>query len=358
MKKTTGLLLTLTIALLSLSLAGCGNSASSTSKDSEEPKFVNGKLTKEFELKTPTFTGFNEFIIADLKGFFKEVNIKPVYTGVLAQGSNLAQSVVRGDNDLFGSGHPTNIAVARKAGAKIKIVLHSMVDSPENNKLHMTWLVKDGGKINSPADLVGKKIAVGNLGGCVDLLNSEFLKQNNIPKDKVEVVVMKDELQEQALRQGIIDVAVVHPPYNVKAENAGGVKVLTTSFDIGTKAGDGTIGGLAVRAFSEDFIKKHPDVVKAYIVADLKAQQWINDHYEEALKLEAEYLKIDPKDMAGNIYPNQWWVKPEQVQWWIDTAYKNKLAGFENPGEIKAEDLFTNDLNPYYTKELAIPANK
>ncbi|WP_052410144.1 substrate-binding domain-containing protein [Paenibacillus durus] len=140
MKKTIGLLLTLTIVLLTLFLAGCGNSTSSPSKDSEEPKFVNGKLTKEFELKTPTFTGFNEFIIADLKGFFKEVNIKPVYTGVLAQGSNLAQSVIKGDNDLFGSGHPTNIAVARKAGAKIKIVLHSMVDSPENNKLHMTWL--------------------------------------------------------------------------------------------------------------------------------------------------------------------------------------------------------------------------
>ncbi len=323
-----------------------------------EPRFINGKLTREFELKTPTFTSFNEFIIADLKGFFKEVNIKPVYTGVLSPNVSLALSVVKGDNDLFGSGHPTNIAIARKAGFPIKIVLHSMVDHPDNNKLHMTWLIRDDGKIKSPADLVGKKIAVGSLGGCVELLTAEFLRQNKLPKNKIEIVVMKDQLQEQALRQGLIDVAVVHPPFNIKAQNAGGVKILTTSWDIGDKAGDATIGGLAVRAFSDEFIKKHPDVIKAYIVADLKAQHWINNNYDEALKIASEYLKIPLEDMAGNIYPNQFWIKNEQIQWWINTAYKNKLAGFDKPGEIKAKDIYTNALNPYYTKELPLPKYK
>ncbi len=86
------------------------------------------------------------------------------------------------------------------------------------------------------------------------------------PRDKVELVILKDELQEQALRQGLIDVAVVHPPFNVKAENAGGLKILTTSWDIGSKAGNGIIGGLAVRAFSDDFIKN--------ILMSLKPISW------------------------------------------------------------------------------------
>ncbi len=352
MKKN--LIFTALLALLA-GLIGLVGKPVLTAANGNEPKFVNGKLTREFELRTPTFTGFNEFIIADLNGYFKEVNIKPVYTGVLSPGANLALSVVKGDNDLFGSGHPTNIAVARKAGFPIKIVLHSMVDNPENNKLHMTWLIRDDGKIKSPRDLIGKKIAVGSLGGCVDLLTAEFLRQNHLPKDKIEIVIMKDQLQEEALRQGLIDVAVVHPPYNVKAENAGGVRILTTSWDIGSKAGDGTIGGLAVRAFSEEFLKKYPDVVKAYIVADLKAQHWINKHYHEALEIESKYLNIPLKDMAGNVYPDQWWIQSSQIDWWIKTAYKNKLAGFEKPGEIKADDIFTNRFNPYYTKELPIP---
>jgi ABC-type nitrate/sulfonate/bicarbonate transport systems, periplasmic components len=354
MKKS--LVIAVVTVLLAVSCGIFGKSAF-TAAENSEPKFVNGKLTREFELRTPTFTGFNEFIIADLNGYFKEVNIKPVYTGVLSPNVSLALSVVKGDNDLFGSGHPTNIAVARKAGFPIKIVLHSMVDNPQNNKLHMTWLIRDDGKIKSPKDLIGKKIAVGSLGGCVELLTAELLRQNNLPQKKVEIVVMKDELQEQALRQGLIDVAVVHPPFNVKAENTGGLKILTTSWDIGSKAGDGTIGGLAVRAFSDEFLKKHPDVVKAYIVADLKAQHWINEHYDESLKIESEYLKIPIKDMAGNVYPDQWWIKPQQIQWWINTAYRDKLAGFENPGEIKAEDIYTNQFNPYYTKELPIPRN-
>jgi hypothetical protein len=56
--------------------------------------------------------------------------------------------------------------------------------------------------------------------------------------------------------------------------------------------------------------------------------------------------------MSGNIYPDQKWIKPEQIEWWVKTAEKNKLAGFETPGKVKVSDLYTNKLNPYYTGEL------
>ncbi len=348
----------LALAVIILSFPACSKSSDTqkaSSNDDGKPKFVNGKLTKEFHLKLPTFTGFNEFIIGDVKGFFKEVGIIPEYTGVLPQSTTLAQSVIKGDNHLFGSGHPTNIGLARKSGFKIKIVLESMIDDPDPDKLHMTWLVKSGGPIKSPKDLVGKNIAISNKGGCLELLNTELLRQNGISADKVKLLVMKDEQQEQALRQGLIDVAVVHPPYNRKARNAGGLDVLATSYEIGQKAGNGQLSGLAVRAFSEDFIKKYPDVVKAYIVADIKAQRWINEHYDEALKLESDFLKIDIKDMAGNVYPDRKWVQKEDIDFWIKLAEQDKLTGFETPGAVKSEDLFTNDLNPYYTGELKWP---
>lgn len=328
-------------------LTGCSVFTQKTADD-DKPKFVNGKLTKEFHLKVVTPTDFNELIIADKKGFFKEVGIVPEYTGSVPSGS-LAQSVIRGDNHLFGSGHPSTIAAARKAGAGIKIVLHSMVDDPDPDKLHMTWLVRGDGPIKSPRDLVGKKIAMSGLGGCVEFLNSDFLRSNGISRDQVEIVVMKDAQQEQALRQGFIDVAIVHPPYNKIARNRGGLEVLTTSYEIGELAGNGVLGGLAVRAFSEDFIREYPDVVKAYIVADLKAQQYINEHYDESLQIAAEFLKVDVKDMAGNIYPKQKWLKDEDIDFWVKLGERN---GFFAQGEIKASDLYTNELNPYYKGEL------
>ncbi|BAH07521.1 hypothetical protein CKR_2470 [Clostridium kluyveri NBRC 12016] len=294
------------IAILSL-FTGCGNTKSNSSEiyDSTKTytgKFVNGKLTKPFHLKIQTQTSFNEAIIADKKGFFKEVGIIPEYTGVLSPNVSLPQSVIKEDNDLFDSGHVTTIASARKAGANLKIVLTSMVDSPDFDKTHMTWFVRDDGEIKSPKDLVGKKIAMSGKGSCAELWNAEFLRQNGVYVKKTRIVVMKDEQQEQALKQGNIDMAIVHPPFNMKIKNDGGVKILATSYEIGEKAGDGTASGLAVRAFSENFIERYPDVVKAYIVADLKAQQYINKNYQEALKIAADYLKMDIKNMAGNIY--------------------------------------------------------
>ncbi|MBP2032948.1 ABC-type nitrate/sulfonate/bicarbonate transport system substrate-binding protein [Clostridium algifaecis] len=351
------LMLVLSVVVVVSTFTGCGSKKSSESNvnDSTKPytgKFVNGKLTKPFHLKIETQTGFNEAIIADKKGFFKQVGIIPEYTGVLSPNVSLAQSVTKGDNDLFDSGHVVTIASARDAGAKLKIVLTSMVDSPDFDKTHMTWFVRSNSNIKSAKDLVGKTIAMSGRGSCAELWNAEFLRQNGVDVKKTKIVVMKDQQQEQALKQGNIDVAILHSPYNMKIKNDGGARILTTSYKIGQKAGDGQASGLAVRAFSENFIKKYPDVVKAYIVADLKAQQYIDKNYQESLKIAADYLKMNIKDMSGNIYPDQKWIKPEQINFWIKTAEKNKLTNFEVPGKVKASDLYTNSLNPYYTGEL------
>lgn len=345
MKKmlVTGLMGLTMLALIT----GCSVFTQKTADD-DKPRFINGKLTKEFHLKVVTPTDFNELIIADKKGFFQDVGIIPEYTGSVPSGA-LAQSVIKGDNHLFGSGHPSTIAAARKAGAGIKIVLHSMIDDPDPDKMHMTWFVRSDGAIKSPKDLVGKKIAMSGLGSCAEFLNGDFLRRNGISRDQVEIVVMKDAQQEQALRHGFIDVAIVHPPYNKIAKNRGGLEVLTTSYEIGELAGNGALSGLAVRAFSEEFIREYPDVVKAYIVADLKAQQYINEHYEESLQVAAEFLKVDVKDMAGNIYPRQKWLKDEDIDFWVKLGERN---GFFAQGEIKAADLYTNELNPYYKGEL------
>ncbi|AJA49091.1 ABC-type nitrate/sulfonate/bicarbonate transport system, periplasmic component [Clostridium pasteurianum DSM 525 = ATCC 6013] len=357
------LVLILSVAMTLLTFTGCGksstsNATSSTSEtfDSSKPytgKFVNGKLTKPFHLKMPTPTGFTEGIIADQKGFFKEVGIIPEYTGVLPANVSLAQSVIKGDNDLFGSGHLTTIAAVRAAGAKIKVVLTGSVDSPEFDKTHMTWFVKEGSNIKSAKDLVGKKIAMSSKGSCAELWNAEFLRQNGVDLNKTQIVVMNDQQQEQALKQGNIDVAIVHAPYNMKAKNNGGVNILTTSYEIAKGAGNGQLSGVGCRAFSEDFIKKYPDVVKAYIAADVKAQQYVDNHYEEALQIAAKVLKVDVKDTSGSLYAeNQKWIIPEQVDFWIKVAERNKFTGFETPGKVKASDLYTNDLNPYKNGEI------
>lgn len=330
---------------LSLALTACGGKATG---DNDKPKFVNGKLTKEFHLKVPTQNSFNELTIGDRLGFFKEVGLVIDYTGQI-NGSLLAQSVLKGDNHLFAAGHSLTIASARQAGAKLKIVAQGSFDNPDIDKIHLTWLVRDDSNIKSAKDLIGKKVAINYLGSCAELLFSEYLRQNGIARDQVTFVVMPDNQAEQTLRQGVIDVAGMHSTFQMVARNRGGVRVLTNSYEIGAAAGNAPASSYSVRAFSEDFIRDNPDVVKAYIAANVKTQHWINNHYAEALKMSAEEFKIDPKEVAGNVYPTENGIDPEKMNFWTKLMETN---GFVPTGSIDTASLYTNDLNPYLTGEI------
>ena len=334
-------LLPVLVLLIGLLLTGCAKTVDS----SGDYQFKNGKLSQEFHLKVIKGGAF-DYAMADLNGFFKDVGIVTDYQGPL-KGGTLVQAVVKGDVDVMHSGHVINVAMARQAGMKIKIVMEGMVDHPDSDKGHMYWLVQDNGKINTAQDLIGKKIAVANRGSCADLLTYEYLRQNGIAKEQVELVTMPDAQQEQALRQGLIDAAVVHSTFSIGAQQRPGLKVLVSSYQIGAAAGDGEAGGLAVRAFSEDFIKKYPGVVKAYIAGNYRGQQWGNKNFAEAKQLWAKFN--DAPLSGGNWHSTDKWVDEKKIQFWIDMMERN---GFAKPGEIVAKDLYTNEANPFFTGEL------
>jgi ABC-type nitrate/sulfonate/bicarbonate transport system substrate-binding protein len=312
------------------------------------PKFVNGKLDKPFTLRSPTMSGFNEIYIGDQLGFYKEVGLNIEYTGSMT-GSMLAQSVIKGDNDLFGTGHILTIAKAREAGAKIKMVLQGSFDDPEPRKIHMSYLVRDDSPIKTAKDVIGKKVSIAYVGSCVELLFSEWLRQNGIKREQVEWVVMPDAQAENALRTGAIDVAGIHAVFVATAISRGGVHALVNTWQIGTAAGNGPASSYSSRAFSEDFINNYPDVVKAYIAATVKTQHWINKNYDKAIEIAAEYLKVDKSKAGGTVFPPEFGIDPKKVDFWIKMMEEN---GFVKPGSAKPAELYTNSLNPYLSGEL------
>lgn len=328
-----------------LVLSGCSKSATA---DDDKPKFVNGKLTKEFTLKVPTQTGFNEIYIGERLGFYQEAGLNIEYTGAIS-GGMLAQSVIKGDNHLFAAGHVLTIAQARQAGAKIKMVLQGSYDNPEPDKIHMTYLVRKDSPIKTPQDLIGKKVSISYIGSCTELLFSEYLRQNGIGRDQVTFIPMPDGQAENSLRQGIIDVAGIHNVFTQSALKRGGLRPLTNTFAIGTAAGNGPASSYSARAFSEDFIRDNPDIVKAYIAATVKTQHWINRNYPEALKIAAEHLKIEQDKAAGTVYPVENAIDPVKVDFWIKMMEQNQ---FVEPGSVNPADIYTNDLNPYLTGEI------
>jgi ABC-type nitrate/sulfonate/bicarbonate transport system substrate-binding protein len=334
-KYITIISLTLTVAL---ALTGCNSKNKETTASAASEK-------KLFTIKMPTQTGFNETDIAIALGYFKEEGIQIEYTGVLQAGTSSVQTVIAGANDVF-DGHPSVIAKAVLAGAKIKIVSPGMVD---NGKfVHMDYMVKADGPIKSSADVKNRKVkvAVSGTGSSGDLIALEWARKNGVPAENLEFVLMPEAQQQQALAQGLVDIVNLHPASYKLAHTSGQFKTLFTSWEVvGSPA-----AGSSIRGFSEKFIKENPEVVKGYIRALYKAHQYINNNQEEAIKIVAKAIDKKPEDLATFWYDEKAEIQDSYIQAWLDLMVTHGQLTADQAKKIKATDLYSNEYNTIVKK--------
>lgn len=290
-----------------------------------------------FPIRVVTQTGFNEINVADELGFFKDEGIKIEYTGVLGQGVTEFQLLEQGVNDAFVGSHPPSVAQARLAGLKVKIVAPGMVDNPDFP--HVRYLVQNDSPITSLDQIVGNKVAMTGTGPCTDGYLKYYLKQKGISGDVDWVTLSQPGQQEQSLTQGLVQVATSHPPYAGKALTAGGVRQIATSWDILHSPG----AGLSCRGFTEDFIKEHPQQVQGFVDAMYKARLWINTHQDEAKKIVAKYLNLEPDDLSVFWYDDEKNVNPKYIHEWYTIS---EDIGLWKHGDVTEDEIYTNDFVP------------
>ncbi|WP_196605533.1 ABC transporter substrate-binding protein [Pectinatus haikarae] len=289
-----------------------------------------------FPIKTwaKTDCSSTPWVVADQKGFFAKEGLKVVYTGD-TQPAQQIPSVINGDNDV-GSAHPNNIAVAINGGAKIKGVVAGGADpAPDlDPKLrHMAWYVTPESGIKSFKDLnniQGKvKFSTITTNTCADFLANNIADKSGVPRDKIEWATMPDIQAVQAVKQGLVTVAGVHPPYYKSMEDAGMVKI-ADSFD----AGFGPEAGVTYYYFNEDFIKQHPDTIKKFARAMAAAQKWSNENQEEARLLTENWIHVPVS--ATHYYYTGTDLNPRWIDPWINDLEKSKIIP---AGKIKSEDI-------------------
>ncbi len=299
---------------------------------------------KLFPIKVQTQTSFTEYFIAEDLGFLKEEGLRLEYIGLLQSGTEIA-AVVSGASDVF-TGHPNTVAKAILAGAPIKIVAPGMVDHPTYP--HMVYFVKKGSRIQTARDIRKSrrpiKVAVSGINICADLLFLEWLGQNQIPDAKAEFTVMPDKQQEQALEQGLVDVATLHPPYWKRAEANQKLVKLVSTWEITKNPGSGA----SVRGFSEEFLKKHPKEVRGFVRALIKSHLWIDTHLQEAIRIEARHFNLKPEEVSPFWYDENEYIQDSYMNDWFQMMIRH---GQLKQGQLKPSDIYTNDYNPYYRKK-------
>lgn len=329
----TILFITIMLLALSVSVFGCSN------KQEKQHTASSAKQLDIIRVPSPSdITRPDIYMIAEELGYFAEEGIQLEYVGKVPS-PQLVASVVAGKIDVGGA-HINRTIAGISAGAKIKAVVAGTETTKEIP--HMVYVTLDNSPVRSAQDMVGKKVGIPTIGGCNEYTPYAYLKKNGVdsPKGKIEIIVMPEANLEQALRQGNIDVAGFHKNPDFLLAR-GGLKVLFTDYDV-----FGTIGGNTPFYFSEKFIKEKPDVVRRFVRAVAKANDWADANQQQAIDITVKRANVDPKLLRTGYFAPNGIIHPETVAIWIDLL---KEFG-EIKNDVKPEQIFTNEFNPYAKK--------
>ncbi len=302
----------------------------------------DGKKLTEIFTYTRADCGITPYLVADQKGYFAEQGLKLVYTGSVAYAQQLA-SVLNGNNDI-GDAHPNELAMFIKGGAKVKGVSRDdlePVKEVDSKFRHMRYYVNKNSPIKKWEDIkeykVGEKVLInGTIPSCTTFVPSIIFDKFKLDRSRLKFVTFDSDQQAlQAVDQGNIDIAEVHPPYYQLAADTGLVQI-GDSFD----AGLGPATGVALYYFTEKYIKEHPDRVQAFVRAITKAQIWANSHHDEAAAITAKALKVNAT--GSHYYAYDTSIPEEQLQPWIDDLV---TGNFLKKDELKPSDLVTHQFD-------------
>jgi len=282
------------------------------------------------------------WVVSDRLGFFAEEGIKIQYTGE-TQPPLQIPSILRGDNDVR-SFHPNTIAVAKAGGARITGVAEGDIE-PTDKRIepkfrHMWWFVnpKKYPNVKSFADLKnlpGKiKISTITNNTCADFATNLLADKYGIPRSKIEWVTMPDVQAIQALKQGLLDVSEVHPPFYKGMADAGARKIADTS-----ETGLGAAVGITYYVFRDDFINKHPDKVAAFSRAIVKGQRWANHNPAKAAKLTEQAIGVPVN--GYHYYSESLKVDEKLATRWIKDLEDNRVIP---RGKVTTANLVTHDI--------------
>lgn len=278
------------------------------------------------------------YVVAERKGFFEAEGLKIEYTGELASNLTLP-AVLNGTNDFEGA-LPNSLATYISEGADIKAVTMSVVDPPSEvdpKFRHMRFYVSPDIGVKTLEELKtykeGKNLTIsGRVPTCSSFIPNAIFDNHGLDRERLEYIAFdSDTAAIQAVQQGNLDIAGVHPPFYHLAEESGLV-LLADSYDSGL----GPAAGVSVYYFTEDFIDSNPDAVQRFVNAVKKAQEWANGHEEEAIELTAEY--IGKEVTAVHYYYTSPGFPKEYIQPWIDDLV---VEGTLKKDQLTVEDLIT-----------------
>jgi len=148
-------------------------------------------------------------------------------------------------------------------------------------------------------DLKGKTLAVSNYGATSDVAARMMMKHGGVDAEKeLKIIQLGAERgRYAALKEGIVDVAVLSPPTDTDAQR-NGFRVLSRFHELFKLPFTGIGTNLKK-------LKEKPDEVKRMVRAMLKANRYIRANREGTIQTMMDWIKVD-RESAAATYDSTW----------------------------------------------------
>lgn len=329
------------LALAAAILGGCSQSKTTSDSGAKPKGLLKGKLH--------FYAGYYADVIeiGEKKGFFRDAGIE--IERVSISPDNLGVAIESGEMDFVPISYAYAIPLVAK-GLKVKFI----VDGPYENKdvpaADGVW-VKKGSGIKTQKDLIGKTIGTTNITWVGTWWVNGWLQKGGVRFDQVKFVNIPEAQQAQALEQGSIDALFTYSGVTAAtvAKNGKSERIFAVLKDLFN--GDYANGGIAVR---DQLIKENPELIRRFVKGFVKATDYANAHLKEVVDYGVESEKLTPAWIApytyGTDYSKGFWNEhalqdPKDVE--FNVKFIESQKDVIPKGSVKAEDIFTNEFNPY-----------
>jgi NitT/TauT family transport system substrate-binding protein len=148
-------------------------------------------------------------------------------------------------------------------------------------------------------DLKGKTLAVSTFGATSEVAAKMMIKHGGVDPDKEMKIVPLgvERARYAALKEGIVDVAVLSPPTDTEAQRQG-YRVLSRFFEIYKMPFTGV--GTHLKK-----LKERPDEVKRMTKALLRANLFVRSNREGTIQTMMDWIKVD-RESAAATYDSTW----------------------------------------------------
>lgn len=220
--------------------------------------------------------------VAFKRGFLKEEGLDAELIRMNANVSITA--LATGDIDytmIFGS-----VVRAGVRGLPMKVVA-SFMDSSTH-----TLIARP--EYKSVKELRGKTLGVSSFGATADVAARMMFQKSGIdPEKDIKIIALgSDRARFSALKEGIVDVAVISPPADVEGKKMG-FNVVARAYELFTFP----FVGLGA---SNKKIKERPDEIKRAIKAMIKANRYIVANRDGSIQTLAEWGRTDRENAAAS----------------------------------------------------------